>query len=55
MRKTLANCFFGVSGAAAEALFEDLDRGWLEGKVAGVEVGLLDLLDALGWRVSKRT
>lgn len=45
--QTSQNGFLAVRGAAAKPLLQDLDRRRLQEEEAGVEVGLLDLLDAL--------
>ena len=45
--QTSQNGFLTVRGAAAKPLLQDLDRRRLQEEEAGVEVGLLDLLDAL--------
>lgn len=45
--ETLGDGVFGISGAAAQTGLEDFDGWWLEGEVAGVEAGLLYLLDTL--------
>ena len=47
LSKTLGDGVFGIGGTAAQTRLEDLERWWLQGEVASVEVLLLYLLDTL--------
>ena len=45
--KAFLQAVFCLCASCSEALFEDFDGGWSEEEKAGIQVGLLDLFDAL--------
>lgn len=47
LSQTLGDGVLRIGGTAAQTRLEDLERWWLQGEVAGVEVLLLYLLDTL--------